>query len=116
MRGEFESLGSMALDLPANVIAELAALDEVSLIDNDNDTQVLGHVTTTTGAEQVRTQSGTSAKLNGTGIGIAILDSGLYIGHKAFNNYNKTLLTCASGTAEREAALLMLAERPQIWI
>ena len=79
----------MALDLPASVVAELAALDEVSFIDNDNDTQVLGHVTTTTGAEQVRTQSGTSAKLDGTGIGIAILDSGLYNGHKAFNDYSK---------------------------
>ena len=77
LKGDFESLGSMALDLPASVVAELAALDEVSIIDNDNDTQVLGHVTTTTGAEQVRTQSGTSAKLNGTGIVIAIIDSGL---------------------------------------
>jgi subtilisin family serine protease len=89
LKGDFESLGSMALDLPASAVAELAALGEVSFIDNDNDTQVLGHVTTTAGAEQMRTQSGTSTKLDGTGIGIAILDSGLYTGHKAFNNYSK---------------------------
>ena len=89
LKGHFENLGSMALDLPPSVVDEMAALDEVSFVDNDNDTQVLGHVTTTTGAEQMRTQSGTSAKLEGTGIGIAVLDSGLYISHKAFNDHSK---------------------------
>jgi len=49
-----------------------------------------GHVTATTGTDLVRTQSSllgliTTSSLDGSGIGIAVLDSGVDTGHRAFD-------------------------------
>ena len=89
VRKQFSKLNSILVELPAGVINELANYDEVSYASPDNEIKVLGHVNTTTGADSVRTQtttSGTTYSLDGTGIGIAVLDSGMFSGHKAFSS------------------------------
>jgi len=89
VRKQFSKLNSILVDLPAGVINELANYDEVSYASPDNEIQVLGHVNNTTGADAVRTQtnaSGGTYSLDGTGIGIAVIDSGMFSGHKAFGS------------------------------
>src|SRR5215204_4856738 len=51
-----------------------------------------GHVTRTTGTDDVRVTAGTNVTgLDGTGIGIAVLDSGIDTGHTTFLDRNNTL-------------------------
>jgi hypothetical protein len=51
----------------------------------------MGHVEETTGAEQMRSSSNggcvsTQTTCDGTGVGVAIVDSGIYSSHNGFKN------------------------------
>ena len=79
MRRRFGSFKATAVELPADALAALAELPGVKYISKDRPTRMLGHVSLTTGADAVRTQSnsGGSYTLDGTGVGIAVIDSGV---------------------------------------
>src|SRR5437867_7452457 len=73
----------------ANVIAADPSVTYVSL---DAPVRSSGHVTTTTGAQQVRSlrsSLGTTGNLDGSGVTIAILDSGIDARHKSFSSTGK---------------------------
>ena len=58
----------------------------------DNEVRSFGHITTTTGAAQVRTQKnslGGSDTLDGSNVSIAVLDSGIDSNHKSFSGKSK---------------------------
>src|SRR5205085_11609048 len=89
----FARLNARVLTLPANAVAALAARADVAYVGPDRPAAAFGHVTTTTGTEAVRTQTSldllgltTNTTLDGTGIGIAVLDSGIDATHVAFRN------------------------------
>src|SRR5206468_5102635 len=91
VRQVFRNFEARAIELPASVVEELAAFDEVSYISEDSEVKTLGHVSATTGADAVRQQTktgllGTTTNytLDGSGIGMAVLDSGIDTTHKAF--------------------------------
>ena len=88
VRSKHDSLGTMALDLPLDTVEELASLEEVNFVSPDVNIVSTGHVTTTTGTDAVRNAgliSGlTGQTLDGAGVGIAIIDSGMDVTHKAF--------------------------------
>src|SRR2546421_11892200 len=91
VRASFSNFNAQAVELPANVVDELASFSEVAYVSVDRQTQSLGHVSLTTGADAVRRQTGFlggSYTLDGTGVGIAILDSGIDAQHKAFLGVN----------------------------
>jgi serine protease AprX len=90
VKGHFADFDCYSVDLPVSVVDELANYDEVKFLSTDAPLEVFGHITSTTGAEAVRTIAGSTTELDGTGIGIAILDSGLYLEHKAFKNAKGT--------------------------
>ena len=84
-------LGAIQAEVPVKALEELAARNEVHHLSADREVRAFGHVSATTGADDVRQQTATSVlgattsyTLNGSGIGIAILDSGMDTGHKAF--------------------------------
>src|SRR5436305_508469 len=91
-----KNLNVQVIDMPASLVDTVAAFDEVSYISLDRETRTLGHVTTTTGANLVRTQTTTTqtttaplgntttTTLDGTGIGLAVLDSGMDTNHVDF--------------------------------
>ena len=84
IRKQFTSLDSFALELPLNVVNALSQFPEVSFVSVDGEVKTLGgHVAHTTGADNVRSMSSDGA-LDGSGIGIAILDSGIFGGHTSF--------------------------------
>jgi subtilisin family serine protease len=106
VRGNFTDLGMIAADLPAGVLDELANYPEVNFVSQDSPMHSFGYVTSTTGADAVRTESTTNGGLlglgllattttttyDGTGIGIAIVDSGIDQSHASFTSriaYNK---------------------------
>ncbi len=58
VNGQFKNLNMLAVELPADVLDELASFDEVSYISADSDVVSLGgQLSTTTGADAVRQQT-----------------------------------------------------------
>jgi len=84
-------LGTLKVEVPVKALKELAASNEVYHLSADREVRAFGHVTATTGADAVRQQTTTSPlgeitnyKLDGSGIGIAVLDSGVDTDHESF--------------------------------
>ncbi|MEP6912456.1 MAG: S8 family serine peptidase, partial [bacterium] len=81
----FQNFNSQAVELPAGVVDELAAFSELQTVSLDAEVKSFGHVSATTGADMVRADNGVPGSgLDGTGIGIAVLDSGMDTGHVSF--------------------------------
>ncbi len=94
VRQELKSLGMATVELPESAVEELASFDEVSFVSDDVETEVLGHVSKTTGDDAAAAQTYSAVtQLDGTGVGIAVIDSGIYDQHAAFLD--------AAGTASR---------------
>jgi subtilisin family serine protease len=90
--GRMPSLNALSVELPISAVEKLAFNKSASFISLDRKIASLGHVETTTGAADIRRQTSssvlglvsTSKTLDGTGIGIAVVDSGVDAGHKVF--------------------------------
>ena len=89
-KDKFEKLEDRTVELPAATVRELAAQTEVSFVSPEREVRSLGHLSATTGADVARglINGATSAGLDGTGIGIAFLDSGIDREHKSFLDRN----------------------------
>src|SRR5215207_5123160 len=86
IRRHFDNLNSFALELPGRVVNSLSSFSEVSFVSLDSEVRTLGgHVARTTGTDNVRSMSADGA-LDGSGIGIAIVDSGIYAAHTSFTD------------------------------
>src|SRR6185369_506451 len=85
--GVLSNLNMQIVDVEANAVETLAADSNVAYVSLDAPVRSSGHVTTTTGAQQVRPQKsllGLNDTLDGSGITIAVLDSGIDSKHKSF--------------------------------
>src|SRR6266567_1744564 len=92
VRKTFQKLGSHAVEMPASIVDTVAAFDEVSYVSLDRPTLSMGHLSATAGADAARTTSGINVSgVDGTGIGIAILDSGIYASHTDFLDKNSNV-------------------------
>src|SRR5207253_2403796 len=89
VHGVFQNFNARVVEMPANAAQALASNEEISYVSLDSEMGVLGHVTTTTGTQQERTQSALlgllSTTYDGSGVGIAFLDSGIDLTHKSFS-------------------------------
>src|SRR6185369_15020622 len=84
---KFKNFAVRIVTLPAQAAVNLANRSDVAYVSLNRDVTPMGHVSRTTGADQVRTSGGnTNSSLDGTGIGIAVLDSGIDAAHHAFLN------------------------------
>ncbi|HEX8145673.1 MAG TPA: S8 family peptidase [Pyrinomonadaceae bacterium] len=91
-RGRFDTLGARVVELPARLVERLSEQKGVRFVSLDRETTGFGHVTRTTGTDDVRETAGTNVNgLDGTGVGIAVLDSGIDTGHTTFLDRNNTL-------------------------
>ena len=71
--------------LPAQAALTLASRSDVAYVSLSREARPMGHLSITTGADQVRaTTNSTSSSLDGSGIGIAIVDSGIDTNHRSF--------------------------------
>ncbi len=88
VRAKFDNLGALAVELPVSALEELASFEEVSFVSADREVSSLGgNLAVEVGAEAVRKQingAGAAYTLDGTGVGVAVLDSGVYSLHKSF--------------------------------
>src|ERR1044072_5390078 len=104
LKKSFNALAMVSAELPLGKIRELADDPEVASVSPDRDTFASGHVEVTTGADVARALGGTIS-YNGSGIGVAVLDSGVDPNHslvKASTNHPGITFqkdfTVASGT------------------
>src|SRR5215467_4393490 len=82
---KFRNFAVRVATLPAQAAANLADRSDVSYVSLNRDVRPMGHLSSTTGADQVSAvDSGTGTSLDGTGIGIAIIDSGIDTDHQSF--------------------------------
>src|SRR5262245_57244780 len=75
--------------LPVNAAIALASRADVSYVSLNRAVQPMGHVTRTTGADLARStgnSNNSNNSLDGTGVGIAVLDSGIDTQHHSFLN------------------------------
>ncbi|HKR23417.1 MAG TPA: S8 family serine peptidase, partial [Pyrinomonadaceae bacterium] len=82
--------------LPVAAAVALANRNDVSYVSLNREVQPMGHVSRTTGADQVRGSSSSNNgnnnnTLDGSGIGIAILDSGIDTDHRSFLNRSNSV-------------------------
>src|SRR5919205_344082 len=86
-RRELKNLDSFSLQLPFRRIAELASFPEVAHVASNEAVYTMGHVTATTGAEagQAAALAAGRGLIDGSGVGVAILDSGIDINHAQFS-------------------------------
>jgi subtilisin family serine protease len=85
---------SIVVNMPMKAIEKLAASNLVAHMSRDRKVGSLGHVSQATGTDVARQQAySTVNSLDGSGIGIAIVDSGIDAAHQEFQN--------AYGTASR---------------
>ncbi|HEX3142402.1 MAG TPA: S8 family serine peptidase, partial [Pyrinomonadaceae bacterium] len=100
-RKTFDKLNAQMIEMPANIVEAVAGFSEVAFVSPDRPTQSTGHLSATTGADLVRapksvttttttalgatlTNVTTVPGLDGSGIGVAIMDSGIYKQHTDF--------------------------------
>src|SRR5215475_13930803 len=103
--GGFQNLNARAVQIPAGALTQLSANSGVTYISSDREVDASGHLSSTTGADAVRkllsssgpgpssgpgssaSQGGSTvapASLDGSGIGVAVLDSGIDPNHRSF--------------------------------
>src|SRR6185503_3737485 len=85
---KLKSLGVRVVTLPVQAAVNIAARSDVSYVSLNQVVMPMGHLSRTTGADLIRTSGPTHnpTTLDGTGIGIAVLDSGIDASHHAFLN------------------------------
>jgi serine protease AprX len=85
VRREYANLNHVAVEVPASAVTALAGRSDVDFVSEDRTIEVTGHLETTTGAALARAYiAKQKGEVDGSGIGIAVLDSGIYTGHHAF--------------------------------
>ena len=85
-----DAVGLTTIEIPAGRVRELAADSDVAYLSPDRPVAATGHLETTTGAVLVRDLvNGTT--LDGRGIGIAVIDSGIYSNHYLLTGPRKEL-------------------------
>jgi len=81
----YENFDTIAVNLPASSLLQLLTLPGVTYVSPDRAVAMMGHLSATTGADAARNASLLSPGLDGSGIGVAVLDSGIYNSHKSFS-------------------------------
>ena len=117
VKKSFINFNSLSADLPASVVETLASFPEVEYISMDSDVRVLGgHVSHTTGADNVRTMGPNGTALDGTGIGIAVLDSGIYSEHDSFKDPDTVFPELPlTRTSPAKASRMMHMDTVRMW-
>jgi serine protease AprX len=85
----YDTIGTLYALLPASAVPLIAArTDVINVAPNRTVMGTASFLEQTTGATDVRNSVGVAPALDGSGVGIAVLDSGIMDSHAAFNDAN----------------------------
>ncbi|HEX8491431.1 MAG TPA: S8 family serine peptidase [Pyrinomonadaceae bacterium] len=85
VKQQLNNLNLRVVELPANAVEAFAARDDVEYVSPDRQIEASGHLVKTIGADNLMPTSGRGS-LDGTGIGIAVFDSGVDTTHISFGS------------------------------
>src|SRR5688572_3390067 len=89
---KFKNFSLRVVTLPANAAVALATRNDVSYVSLNQDIRPMGHLSHTTGADQISSGGeSNSSSLDGSGIGIAVIDSGIDTDHHSFLNRSNSV-------------------------
>ncbi|HWT02649.1 MAG TPA: S8 family serine peptidase, partial [Pyrinomonadaceae bacterium] len=91
----FKNFKSRTVSLPPAAVEALANNPEVAYVSLDREVKLLGHVSLTTGADAARATGG-QTPYDGTGVGIAVMDSGMFSSHVSYESSSKASRVVAS--------------------
>ena len=104
-RASYDALNTIVADVPLNEVAALAARQDVVYVAPDRPVKAQMNLTNdTTGATQAQAGQPGAAGVNGKGVSIAILDSGISANHPDFVTNNKSRVIASvdfSGSTRR---------------
>ena len=80
----FRNFPVRVVTLTARAAANLAKRNDIFYVSLNRDVRPLGHLSRTTGADQIRNSGINNSRLDGSGIGIAVIDSGIDADHISF--------------------------------
>ncbi len=87
IRKSFTRINAAVVEIPAASVDSLLSRTDIKFISPDRPTQVSGHVEVTTGTSLARSYgTPTTGVIDGHGIGIAVLDSGIYSAHDSLHS------------------------------
>jgi subtilisin family serine protease len=92
VKKSYRNLDAVVVEIPAKAVESLASRKDIKFASLDATTRVAGHLETTTGTDQARNYwnasngGGSFRSIDGSGIGIAILDSGIDPNHHVFHS------------------------------
>ncbi|HEX8138032.1 MAG TPA: S8 family serine peptidase, partial [Pyrinomonadaceae bacterium] len=88
VKAQLRQLNLRVVELPADAVVKLAARSEVRYLSPDSEIKSYGHVKTTSGTEAANSNMGLLGlgTLDGSGIAIAVIDSGIDTNHRSFLN------------------------------
>ncbi|HEU4766764.1 MAG TPA: S8 family serine peptidase, partial [Pyrinomonadaceae bacterium] len=86
IKREISTLNTVSISLPFGMVEELANFPEVLHVSTNEIVRATGHVSVTTGTDAGKTQAANSGQgqIDGSGVGIAIVDSGIDVNHVQF--------------------------------
>src|SRR6266540_334680 len=94
---QFQNFRAHVVTMPASAALALASRQDIFHVSLDQEIRTLGHVSLTTGADIARLGTdSTGHRISGTGVGVAVLDSGVDTAHKAFLDGENNLRVFAS--------------------
>ena len=101
-RKDFAYLSSFSVSLPYSRVAELASFPEVDRLSSNEVVFSAGHVSSTTGADagQAAASAAGHGVIDGSGVAIAILDSGIDANHAQFAPGGSRILASVDFTGE----------------
>src|SRR6185503_5209632 len=102
LRKDFKNLRTLSLSLPYSKLDELASFPELSYISSNEVVSTLGHVTSTTGTDSGRAAASAAGHglIDGSGVGIAIVDSGIDANHAQFSPSASRIVASVDFTGE----------------
>ncbi|HYU98505.1 MAG TPA: S8 family serine peptidase, partial [Pyrinomonadaceae bacterium] len=81
LKNTFNTMGLISAEMPLSRIRDLQYDDDIAYVSPDRPIASYGHVEQTIGATDTRPQVAGFTSINGTGVGIAVLDSGIDNSH-----------------------------------
>src|SRR6185295_3738735 len=81
LKNTFNTMGLISAEMPLSRIRDLQYDDDIAYVSPDRPIASYGHVEQTIGATDARPQVAGFTSINGTGVGIAVLDSGIDNSH-----------------------------------